>query len=197
MEFRLIYRGALPAETNKPRTKSKREIRSQIHPQLKELWNSHPALKVDRGNVYPGGRPFSEYFGDKYKVVSGGNHIHRFVPLITRENYHGCSLKILFLRRDMPGGIVKHGGDIDNRLKVLFDALRMPRETQEVEDFPQPADENPCFCLLADDQYIDEVAITTDRLLSPVGAGGAIHDVVLVIHVAASLYDPERDLAAR
>jgi hypothetical protein len=95
----------------------------------------------------------------------------------------------------MPGGIVKHGGDIDNRLKVLFDALRMPRETQEVEDCPQAQDENPCFCLLADDEYIDHVSVMTDRLLSPQETGEAIHDVMLVIHVKASLFDYTADAA--
>ena len=130
-------------------------------------------------------------------MVSVNNHIHRYAPLITEQNYNGCSLDILFLRRDVPGGIIKHGGDIDNRLKVLFDALRMPRETQEVEDISQCKDEDPCFCLLADDKYIDRVSVTTDRLLSPMESGDAIHDVVLVLHVVVSLFDPRCDLAPR
>jgi hypothetical protein len=37
-------------------------------------------------------------------------------------------LNILFLRADIPGKVVQ-SGDIDNRLKTLFDALRMPQPT--------------------------------------------------------------------
>lgn len=197
MEFRLVYRGSLPSETNRPRTEAKRTIRSCFHPQLRELWGSHPRLKMEHNGVlFTEDRlSFLDYFGNQNKVVSVGDHIHRFVPLITEANYAGCSLDVLFLRRDVPGGIVKHGGDIDNRLKVLFDALRMPRETQEVDDSAQASEENPCFCLLADDKYIDQVSVTTDRLLSPIADGDAIHDVVLVIRVVASLFDPRQHLS--
>jgi hypothetical protein len=154
MQFRLIYRGKLPAETNKPRVEDKRRIRSQIHPQLKALISSHRML-THAGSIYAGkyfraGAPqvpeemisFWEASGDQYKVVGSNNYIHRFAPLITERNYNGCSLDVLFLRRDIPGGIVRHGGDIDNRLKVLFDALRMLRETLEVEDVPQATEGN-------------------------------------------------------
>ena len=63
---------------------------------------------------------------------SGGqiNHIvcngNRFVPLVSKAGGFTCSLDILFLRRDDPEGPIESGGDIDNRLKVLLDGLRMP-----------------------------------------------------------------------
>lgn len=162
MEFRLTYKGKLPAEASESRKQDKIRIRGQIHPQIKELTRLHPSLRhtqsIYSGPYYrPGaGRSedaitFWEQSADLYKIASKSNHIHRFAPLITRDNYNGCHLDILFLRRDMPGGVVKHGGDIDNRLKVLFDALQMPQGTQEINDVPQCPEENPCFCLLADD----------------------------------------------
>lgn len=206
MEFRLTYRGSLPAETNTPRVKWKRSIRSQLHPQLKALTESHPML-CGPGSMYSGhyyregaGRAedvisFWEKSADRHKVISPGNHIHRFAPIVTEDNYNGCSLDILFLRRDMPGGVIRNGGDIDNRLKVLFDALRKPREPQELEDTPQNEAENPCFCLLADDSYIDQVSVTTDRLLSPMGDQEGVHDVVLIIRVVVSLFDRARDVS--
>jgi hypothetical protein len=55
-----------------------------------------------------------------------------FLPLINEATGVGCSLDILFLRRDPPGALIRSGGDIDNRVKVLFDALRMPRNDKEV-----------------------------------------------------------------
>jgi hypothetical protein len=42
MRFTLVYDGELPANGNR---KKIWEIRKFIHPQLKELWNAHPALQ--------------------------------------------------------------------------------------------------------------------------------------------------------
>lgn len=49
-----------------------------------------------------------------------------WLPLVREELGIAAALDILFLRRDAPGKIIGGGGDIDNRLKVLFDALRKP-----------------------------------------------------------------------
>jgi len=136
--------------------------------------------------------PFWDYYGNQNKVVSKSNHIHKFAPLITESSYYGCSLDVLFLRRDIPRRIgLIHQGDLDNRMKVLFDALRMPRETSELVDVPQPPEETPCFCLLKDDRYIDRAAITTDRLMTPLKDKEAIDDVIIVIHVNAKVADPD------
>ena len=67
-----------------------------------------------------------------------------------------------------PGYIVGQGGDIDNRLKTLFDSLRTPRDTQEIPAGDQPGDtETPFFCLLEDDNLIASLSVNTDRLLEP------------------------------
>jgi hypothetical protein len=90
-------------------------------------------------------------------------------------------LDILFLRRDQPGGVVRHGGDVDNRIKVLLDGLRMPDRVEELGGLAIDADENPFYCLLEDDKLITEVNITTDRLLVPRDSNEHIHEVLLVI----------------
>jgi hypothetical protein len=115
---------------------------------------------------------------------------YRFLPLVGSEaGDEACALDILFLRRDHPGDLVKHGGDIDNRMKVLLDALRMPDECSEVAGEPPGPDEDPFFCLLKDDKLITELRITTDRLLTPVEVDERIHDVHLIIHVRTISYD--------
>ena len=43
-----------------------------------------------------------------------------------------CGLKILFLRKEGPGKLILQGGDIDNRLKTLLDALKMPSDLSEI-----------------------------------------------------------------
>jgi hypothetical protein len=48
----------------------------------------------------------------------------------------GAELDIILLRQQAKGGLVGQGGDIDNQLKTLFEALRIPSkaEVQELED---------------------------------------------------------------
>jgi hypothetical protein len=116
----------------------------------------------------------------------------RFLPLITERIGTACSLDILFLRRDDPGKIIQSGGDIDNRIKVLFDALRIPRVCDEVAGFSPDADENPLYCLLEDDTLINQVSINTDRLLLPMESGESENDVVLIIHVRTIVTDPSK-----
>ena len=109
---------------------------------------------------------------------------YKFVPLISNHLKLSCALDILFLRRDMPGiPLIRSGGDIDNRLKVLFDALRIPTDCHELAGATKEADEDPYFfCLMEDDAMITEVAVATDTLLSPCGSGRE-SDVHLVIKV--------------
>jgi len=204
MEFRLIYRGPLPSDQPGKRSEKhvismvdlKQKIRDYLHPQIEQYWKSHPSAKVPGGPFTaaytPQGLSFWEYYAEQNKVISKSNHIHRFAPLLTERTYFGCAVNVLFLRRDMPNVSLVHQGDLDNRLKVLFDALRMPRISQEVQDLPQPADRNPCFCLLSDDKYIDHVSVTTDRLLTPTEPGESENDVVIVIHVIARVVNDER-----
>jgi hypothetical protein len=49
---------------------------------------------------------------------------YRTLALANTFNGLICRLAITFLRREDPGAVV-HGGDIDNRLNTLLDALRM------------------------------------------------------------------------
>ena len=112
----------------------------------------------------------------------------RFLPLIDNSSGVGCSLEILFLRRDQPGALIRSGGDIDNRIKVLFDSLRMPSHDGEVVG-QAVDDDNPFYCLLEDDRLISEVKATTDNLLTPLNDREHIHDVRLVIHVKTIVVD--------
>ena len=61
-------------------------------------------------------KPWLEHLASQY--CRNG---YRFVPLVREENGFSCSLDITFLRRDNVGSLIRNGGDIDNRIKVLFD----------------------------------------------------------------------------
>jgi hypothetical protein len=180
MQFRLVYQGKLPAAgSSGTRNKEKHEIRKTLHKQLSELWRLHPILSRYLVKDRQDGRSAAEKMADKFEKCG-----FRFLPLM--HDYFGslaCGLDILFLRRDQPGDLIKHGGDIDNRIKVLFDALRMPQDAQELTEQKPGEGEDPFFCLLQDDKQITEVNITTDRFLAPQTAGQNINDVHLIIHV--------------
>ncbi|MCU1336519.1 MAG: hypothetical protein JWO19_2100 [Bryobacterales bacterium] len=207
LEFRLVYKGRLPAETNRPRVQDKHRIRREFHGQLTELWKRNPALNRQRTNHVkvrrrpantviesgdevigvdqggPGDPSWVEHLAETYKICG-----FRFVPLVRKDNGFTCAIKILFLRRGHPGELISNGGDIDNRVKVLFDALKMPKNCGEVQADPQSG-EDPFFCLLEDDALITSVEITTDRLLTPLADNESENDVELVIHV--TVIDPE------
>jgi len=193
MEFRLVYDGSLPAASrDSTRNKDKSRIRRVLGKQLKELWETHPRLRerTEKKHAWQNRRgpnpdpsrgdkwSFMEMWSRKYSRC--GRH---FAPFVTERSGAACGLEILFLRRDNPGDLIKSGGgDIDNRIKVLFDALRMPQTCDEIDGDPKD-DDDPFYCLLEDDRLITEVKITTDRLLTAVPDGGHINDVHMVIRV--------------
>jgi len=99
-----------------------------------------------------------------------------------------CSVHILFLRPDVPGGVIR-SGDIDNRMKTIFDALRMPSGKDELGGYDTPSKgEDPFFCLLEDDSLISQASIETDTLLQPTGPDWEANDARLVLTVRLSPY---------
>jgi hypothetical protein len=180
MNFRLIYQGRLPAVSrNDTRAQDKHRIRKALHPQLRELWKADRYLNGYFMRAEEKGCLRYQMLADQYARCG-----YRFLPLVGADaGDEACALDILFLRRDQPGDLVRHGGDIDNRMKVLLDALRMPEECQEVCGELPTEDQDPFFCLLRDDKLITELKIVTDRLLTPTATDEHIHDVYLVIHV--------------
>ena len=89
---------------------------------------------------------------------------YRFVPLVCERFHLQCSLDFLILREDPIGSF---RGDLDNRLKTLIDALRMPTESEMRNKLDVRAMMRwPFFCLLADDKFITSFSVKSDTLLS-------------------------------
>jgi hypothetical protein len=94
-----------------------------------------------------------------------------------------CDLDILFLRRENPGQLISSGGDLDNRIKVLFDALRIPQDDNEVRGL-KPADKTKVLlCVTEDDKLITGFRVTTDRLLEPALSAAEENNLHLIINV--------------
>jgi hypothetical protein len=113
-------------------------------------------------------------------------HGYSFVPIVTKELFLTCSLEILFLRPE-EGGLLIEGGDIDNRVKTIFDSLRMPSPEEAFglkAKWPPSEDEMPMYCLMQDDKLVSEVKVTADHLLLLPGATEVTpNDVFMVVYV--------------
>jgi hypothetical protein len=191
VEFRLVYRGPL-GSGNQCRKDEKNAIRRVFHRQLAELWKQHAGL---RGLSPSGSDPRLPVTRHKkeanFRIPNKNGDQYNFLYLIGEGHGISCSLDVLFLRRESAGGLVKHGGDLDNRIKILFDAMRMPRSNEELPDTPPSEDENPFFCVLEDDQFIDKITVTTDRILTPLDSriGERENDAFLIIGVKTIMFD--------
>ena len=186
MEFRLTYEGPLmPASRSATRPSHKHEIRREFHKQLKHYWAVHPTLVTMLGYDRMSTQSMVRLGISRVEqlTIKFDKYGYNFVPLITEDLALVCSIDILFLRPNIPGTIVK-SGDLDNRLKTLFDALRMPSQKGELGGFDTPLpDEKPFYCLLEDDGLITHISVTTDTLLQPIGANFLPTDARLIISV--------------
>jgi hypothetical protein len=188
VQFRLIYKGPLP--TNDANSAGRQEIRIRrcFHEQLKTLWSEHLGLrKLRYATEDPNTGVVSMTLPRTHSVLSTTGSYY-FLPLVGENYGMSCSLDITFLRRDAPGGFIRHGGDIDNRLKLLLDAMRIP-DKQHLPSSPQPPDEVPLLCVMSDDKFVDEIKITTDRLLTPMEKTENVHDVLLLVRVRTLVFD--------
>lgn len=176
MEFRLTYRGPLKTKNATSRADTQ-QMRRQFHSQLKHLWNS--AVLADARPFVDPTREVKE--GEICLLQRIGPFV--FAPIVSQA--HGwnavATIDLLFMRPSDPGQLINHGGDLDNRLKTLFDALRVPSLSELPSDAQLGSDENPYYCLLQDDALVTGFGVTTDRLLAPASA----HDVELIIRVNA------------
>ena len=145
MQFRLTYEGLLlGASRNNTRAAHKHQIRQVFHKQLKKLFDVHPAFEALK-QVTAEGEPKYEHITRRHEQYG-----YRFFPLATNELSLSCTVRVLFLRPDLPGHVIS-SGDIDNRMKTIFDALRLPHSEAELGGHVPQEDENPFVVLLEDD----------------------------------------------
>lgn len=195
MKFRLIYDGPLQSTQRDPQNGQrdrlidhKHAIRRAFHEQLKHLWSEKKELR--NWSVYAGGWPNLPHQSEKEQVsiteaLASQNVLndYRFVPLVTEYSNLHCELDILFKRRDPPGSLLS-AGDLDNRIKTLIDALRMPANALELEGMSPQEGEDPFFCLMEDDNQVTGLKVDTDTLLG----GGDPRRVQLVVTVNVKPY---------
>lgn len=183
MRFTLIYDGDLPAG-NSSRAVFASKIRNEFHHQLADLWDSHVVFRALRHTartpvyVYEATEPFepfvrwSEFLGPPPPLEPGQTDlcapinvpiVGDFIPIVRRSLCLACSVDVLFLRHEEPFNLMKQGGDLDNRIKTLFDGLRMPdTKDKYVGDAPTA---DPLYVVLEDDALISDISVRSGRLL--------------------------------
>ena len=183
MKFTLIYDNDLPAGDSS-RCVYASKIRNTFHDQLVDLWDSHVIFRTLRHTARTPICseaietdiliPFSgwpEFRGDPPPLQPGQTDLcapiavsglGEFVPLIRNSLCLGCSVDILFLRHEEPLKLLKAGGDLDNRIKTLFDGLRMPNKGEGHGETPTA---DPLYVVMEDDALITDISVRSGRLL--------------------------------
>lgn len=157
----LEYRGSLHSGQN-GHSDAKQELRAVFSPQLRRKWRDSRQLNVWDRNTFPvatlgtwqyespvDANPF-------YKVNVCGFDV---IPLVTWHNGLACRLDITVVGDTRSAAAVIGDGDLDNRLKVLFDGLRIPKGPSEVPAPMFGSGNDELFCLLEDDSLIHRFSV--------------------------------------
>jgi len=169
MNFSLIYRGPLKTQQSAD-PRHKHFIRRQFELQLSVMWKSVPFVnqigEMRQRWQNPADASIKPITLIEKLARDNVRGKFRFVPLVNRFFGLACSLKVSILRREEPGE--NFGGDIDNRFKVLVDALKVPdiNDLRAIEPDPDE-DPDPFFCLLEDDALLTDFQVKSGRLLLP------------------------------
>jgi len=148
MALRLRYKGTLPPCGNHDsRKEDKHRIRLYFHDQLKRYMDD-PSLQAFLLSTS----------GERKRI---GNW--QFQPIIcTRPPFH-CELEIRISTPRLDVSLVENQGDLDSRLKTLFDALRAPRMVQEIPPDREPASPDDLYyVLLENDSLVTDLIIRTE-----------------------------------
>lgn len=191
MEFRLFYWGSdlKAASGGKTRAEEKEALRKAFHIQLQVLWQTHPVLRFyqQEFHYHDGGLAKSLYPHKATQLAKLSEDWSGYIPLVNEKFGTYCELDILFLRPEPVGGLINRGasgGDIDNRIKTLFDSFAPPQHSSG-ESYMA---EEPIFVLLSDDSLIGSFSIVTDRLLTPKTDDSS--EAYVVVHVTVKTSNP-------
>jgi hypothetical protein len=162
MRFQLTFDGDLPSVGNSPPPRRPAKVaviwtlRHAISAQLESLWEHHHLLRGVGGTQ---ARAAANTLRQPIKRCG-----HEFVAIVRPALKLKCELCVNMLVNHSLGSLVTGIGDLDNRVKTLLDALRVPKDPQEFKHVTLAPGLYPC--LLEDDAMITALHITTDRYLA-------------------------------
>ncbi len=162
--FTLYYRGELKSNGN---AAHKHSIRTCFHEQLERRFDIDALLQKFPS---PPLQDFCHHYGIERESQVWFAHVDS-----------PAELDVYMLSAGATGDLVSGGGDIDNRLKTLFDALQVPDVNQiravnaSLPDVFQ--------CAIANDKLISQIRVRSSRLLD---VPADSREVVVVIEVSAA-----------
>lgn len=187
LELRLTWQGRLVSTRTPPdggdgtgndlKADNKHAIRRHFHKQLLRYCKSHWSQNWLWHSA--DGAPMQvEHVGDKFKCNN-----FRWVPLL-RSGRSLCALDILYLREGKNRTVVADS-DIDNRIKTIIDALKMPKLSELPANAAPEPEEDPFFVLLENDDLITRITAEADLLLDPTDPKLGSIDSRVVVSVKA------------
>jgi hypothetical protein len=199
VEIRLEYWGHIPTDNRQGGHHSdiKQAMRLEFSNQLRIAWRKSPMLNerqhavppqfgIASPVIFPEGHLWQEHprrsiFQQHYRPENERFPFFQvrmcgfaWVPLVSWHNYLSCKLDITFHGEGQSA--VRRGGDLDNRIKTLFDGLRMPLRDAEVPGNMFGKNDELAYCLLEDDSLIREFTVR-----SVAGVGSPVEHGVQVI----------------
>ena len=169
MRFRLLYEG--PLRGNRRRAEEKDRIRLDFSRQLRQLWTDNPVLFNLRQH------------SERYSVREVGERF--FLPMAVKSLFFRCEVEILILSPTRDLNVVRNA-DIDNRLKTLIDARRLPTQSSEVSKvIGENTKSEPVYVLLEDDCLITSISAKSDSLLgaNPSEVSDCYSKAIISIHL--------------
>lgn len=148
MEFCLHYFGPLKSNAGPI---EKHQIRCQLHHQLKSICSSYPFLSSFEPD-------FNETRKQTEKPLFKEIDEKKYWFLICECLSTSVDLNLTLLVPHQTHAIVS-GGDVDNRIKTLFDGLRIPQIENEIPNNDSFDYSEGMFCLLEDDKLINNIQI--------------------------------------
>jgi hypothetical protein len=150
MEFCLFYEGKLKSRDG---ALGKHAIRSAFDRQIRSICHSE-TFRQSFVPDWEGKRKSAEL---AMYVERRGK---RFWFLIAEHLAATVDLSLTVLVPHEVARVVNNGGDIDNRIKTLFDALRVPAADSEIPSTdPFDYSTGGMYCLLQDDKLINRISV--------------------------------------
>lgn len=131
-------------------------MRRDFHSQLSKLWGKEPfqVLKQWEESDFAAGAPkFTRQWRDQ-----------TFVPLLGEQIGVGARIDITLLTGMPSQKQVVSAGDLDNRIKRIIDALRVPKGESEMAIHLPPGAR--WYCLLEDDDVVTAVSARLGAFLA-------------------------------
>lgn len=188
MKFKLTYRGSLRATQARHPTACgpnkhwhlKHVMRESFHTQIKRIWETRQFLLINQSMETP--KPYHiDTLAKRLRIPPW-----RFVPLVTEELSLKTKIEITILRVDHPHLNLwsERAGDVDNRVKTIIDALRVPGANDGYADMHPGPGQDPFFVLVESDELFDVVHAETDHLLVvPPGEDASYAEIVVAVTV--------------